>query len=326
MHYFICARCNHITKQKIEMKRHLDKINNCQIKDITNTLTDEQLYNKSLERIEKLLDKNSNKKNDLQCKKCNKCFSNKSNVRKHIKNVCSKKINKIKELINNIVIESNKEDNNYNTSDPTEEQNIIKNSEKNITNIQNIGVQNITNKIININLGSSIKGFDQDWDTTTIDHKKKGEILLSNSKYTKTLENILKNELNLNVIMDDEDNTGVVYINDKNKYEPMTKKEIIEKSMKKVYNHLKDFYKEIINNNTDDLSVKSLENELEIFEKKYRDFMKFEDAKNIVNNAFSKLYTNKKEEAETKYYDFVNNNLTIENANDNINNILLDEY
>jgi hypothetical protein len=300
------------------MKRHLDKINNCQIKDPTNTLSNEELYNKSLQRIEKLLDKNSNKKNDLQCKNCNKCFSNKSNVKKHIKNVCSKKIDKIKELINNIVIESNKEDNNT-----VEEQNEQKKNEKNITNIQNIGVQNITNKIININLGSAIKGFDQDWDTTSIDHKKKGEILLSNSKYTKTLENLLKNELNLNVIMDDEDNTGIVYINDKNKYEPMTKKEIIEKSMKKVYNHLKDFYKEIINNNTDDLSVKSLENELEIFEKKYRDFMKFEDAKNIVNNAFSKLYTNKKEEAETKYYDFVNNNLTIESSNENI---LLDEY
>jgi hypothetical protein len=83
---------------------------------------------------------------------------------------------------------------------------------------------------------------------------------------------------------------------------------------------LKEFYKELINNNTDDLSIISLENELKAFEKKYTDFLKFEDAKNIVNNTFSKLYNDKKDEAENLYYNFIDNN------NNNINNIMIDEY
>ena len=174
-------------------------------------------------------------------------------------------------------------------------------------NIQNIGVQNI----ININL-TSIKGFDQEWDTDQIDHQKKGEILLSNSKFTKILENILNDKINLNVIMDHGDKTCIVYNNEKNKYEPMTKKDIIEKSMEKVYNHLKKFYDEINNNNKNDLSVKSLENELNVLENKYANFFKFEDAQKIVNNTFSKLYIDKKEEAENIYYDFMKGSNLIE--------------
>ena len=274
------------------MKRHLNKINKCRK---NNDVSDEELYNKSLEKHEDLnicsnINNNSsnnsfnnfnnnfsnNYSTDINndnyiCTKCNKLFSNKGNLNKHIKLVCQKNVG-------------------------------------NITNIQNIGVQNITNKIININL-NMIKGFDQDWDTTDIDHKKKGEILLSNSKFTKTLENILKNNINLNVVMNEEDDkTGMVYIDQKKNYELITKEEIIDCSMKKVYNHLKDFYNEIINNNKDDLSIKSLENELKIFEEKYRDFLNFEDAKNIVNNAFSKLYNKKKDEAESIYNNFIDNN------------------
>ena len=275
MFYYLCARCNHITNQKIEMKRHLDKIKKCTIKNENNILNDDELYNKSLEKNYKLNDKSVDKKidKDYYCQQCNKKFSNKGNLNKHVKSVC----------------------------------NIINTT----THIQNIGIQNITNKIININLGN-VMGFDQEWDTTKIDDQKKGEILLSNSKFTKALENILKNEINLNVIMDNDDKTGIVYNNEKNKYEPMTKKTIIEKSMEKVYNHLKKFYNEIINNNKNDLSIQSLESELMALETKYTNFFKFEDVEKIVNNTFSKLYSDKKEEAENIYYDFIKGNNLIE--------------
>ena len=115
----------------------------------------------------------------------------------------------------------------------------------------------------------------------------------------------------------DENDTGIVFLNETNKYEYMQKKDIIEGSMKKVYNHLKDFYKEIINNNTEDLSVSSLENELKLFEIKYLNFLKSDSAKNIVNHAFSKLYNQSRDTAENKYIDFVTNN-----NNEN----LIDEY
>lgn len=264
MFYYICARCNHIANQKIEMKRHLDKKKKCYIENKNNIMNDDELYSKSLKKHDKL---NKSDKFEYNCDKCNKQFSNKGNLNKHLKSVCNSVIN--------------------------------------TTNIQNIGVQNI----ININL-SPIIGFDEEWDTTKIDHLKKGEILLSNSKFTKTLENILKNQINLNVIMDNnDDKTAIVYNNEKNKYEPMTKKDIIEKSMEKVYNHLKKFYNEIINNNKDDLSIKSLDNELTALEIKYTNFFKFDDAQKIVNNTFSKLYIDKKDEAKNIYYDFINANL-----------------
>jgi len=274
MYYYLCARCNHITNQKVEMKRHLDKQKKCTIKNINNTLTDEELYTISLEKHDKLNDKEYDKnieEKEYICQKCFKKFSNKGNLNKHIKYVC---YNEIKNTTNNI---------------------------------QNIGIQNI----ININL-TSIKGFDQDWDTTQIDHQKKGEILLSNSKFTKALENILNDKINLNVIMDHDNKTCIVYNNEKNKYEPMTKKDIIEKSMKKVYSHLKKFYDEINNNNKNDLSIPSLENELNVLETKYTNFFKFEDAQKIVNNTFSKLYIDKKEEAENIYYDFMKGSNLIE--------------
>jgi hypothetical protein len=246
------------------MKRHLEKKKKCIIKNTNNLLTDNELYNKSLEKQYKLNNKN-NQKIEYICKNCCKNFSNKSNLNKHIKFVC------------------------YST---------IKNT---TNNIQNIGIQNI----ININLSNPIKGFDQDWCTANIDHQKKGEILLSNSKFSKTLENILNDKINLNVIMDQDEKTCIVYNNEKNKYEPMTKKDIIEKSMEKVYN-------EINKNNINDLSIKSLENELNILETKYSNFFKFEDAKKIVNNSFSKLYGDKKEEAENIYYDFMKENNLID--------------
>jgi hypothetical protein len=279
MYYYLCARCSHITNQKIEMKRHLEKKKKCCINNQNNILNDEELYNISLEKHYKLnnkINEKKNEKNEHICDKCHKKFSNKGNLNKHLKLVC---YNKIKNTTNNI---------------------------------QNIGIQNIHNNFINISLTNPIKGFDQEWNTGNIDHQKKGEILLSNSKFTKTLENILNDKINLNVIMDQDDKTCIVYNNKKKKYEPMTKKDIIEKSMKKVYNHLKQFYDEINKNNINDLSIKSLENELNILETKYANFFKFDDAKKIVNNSFSKLYIDKKEEAENIYYDFIKDNNLIE--------------
>ena len=104
------------------MRRHLNKINICKIKNLDNTLSKDELDNKSLERIDKLSDKNFNKKNELDCKNCNKHFSNKSNLKKHIKNVCFNKINETNELDNKIIIESNNEHNNKKLNQQINEQ------------------------------------------------------------------------------------------------------------------------------------------------------------------------------------------------------------
>jgi merozoite surface protein 8 len=303
--------------QKIEMKRHLEKRKKCIIKDNINNLSENELYNLSLKKHINIIntynkenlnenydstdnfknnndindnnnDINDNNNNEINnneinklindmnhnyCEKCDKFFYNKSNLNKHFKkNICDK------------------------------------NSKKN--NIQNIGVQNniINNnqKIININI-NYIKGFDEDWDVSKIDDIKKGEILLSNSKFSKTLENILKNDVNLNVILnnDDDNDVGVVYKNKKNRYEPMKNKDIIEMSMEKIYKHLKDFYKEITKNNINDLSESALKNELIELEKKYSRFFNLEDAQDIVRKSFTQIYDTHKKDAEKKFYELL---------------------
>ena len=272
MYYYLCKRCNHMAKQKIEMKRHLKKNNQCKIENSDNILSDLELYNQSLIK-HIIMASNSTKNaksdtssdississvnsNNYKCLECNKYFYNKSNLTKHQKNVCLK--------TPEVYIEN---------------QNII-----NINNINNI----------NINY---IKGFDEDWDTSKINADKKGEILLSNSKFTKTLEN----DVNLNVILN-ENNIGIVYKHEKNKYEPMIYKDIIEKSMEKIYKHLKDFYYEIINNNPNDLSIVALENELAELEKKYINFFTVSEAENIVNKTFTSIYNKNKDKSEDIYY------------------------
>ena len=277
MFYYLCKRCNHMAKQKIEMKRHLDKNKKCDIVN-ENEYSENELYNMSLIKHD-IISKNDEKsdegcddKKDNYCDKCNKFFYNKSNLKKHQKNnICNK-----------------------DTSNT----------------VQNIGIQNniINNnqKIININI-SYPKGFDEEWDVSKIDDIKKGEILLSNSKFSKTLENILKNDVNLNVILNSDNDIGIVYKNQKNKYEPMSNKEIIELSMEKIYKHLKDFYQEIINNNNNDLSEASLKNELIELEKKYSTFFRLEEAQNIVKNSFTNIYNNRKNEAELKYFELLSN-------------------
>jgi hypothetical protein len=191
------------------MQRHLVKYKKCKIIE-NNNLSDEELYNKSLDKHEIM-----NKR--IECIKCKKTFYSKSNLNKHMKNTCK----------------------------------------DSYINIQNIGIQNIcVQNIININ-GKYIKGFDEELDVSQINNHKKGEILLSNSKFSKTFENILNNDSNLNVILEDDD-IGIVYTSDKNKYLLMKCKDIIDSSMKKIYKHVKDFYDEIINNNANDLSELSL--------------------------------------------------------------------
>jgi hypothetical protein len=256
------------------MIRHLDKKNKCQIKDKNNKLSDNELYKSSLDKHDLCkkdnneLDKcNKQKQDNNYCDKCHKYFYNKSNLNKHLRNNICDKINEKNNIPNMIV------------------NNTINNNQ--------------INNQININI-SYIKGFDEEWDVSKIDNKKRLEILLSNSKFSKILDNILQNNVNLNVILND-DNVGIVYKNEKNKYEIMKNKDIIEKSMDKVYKHLKDFYNEIINDNINDLSESSLKYELNELEKKYNNFFKLEEAKNIVKNSFSHIYNTYKEEAEEKY-------------------------
>jgi len=348
MYYYKCARCNHITKQKIDMKRHLDKKNACininnsinkcdfefrkesltknivknELKNIINNKSNKDIIENETETINNndtniiveshnnntvnneiqtknnnehisileniIKDKNiihnksidildndlkneiivSNKKNNNkhECERCNWIFHNKSNLNKHIKQNKCKKNNNINENTDNNI--------------------------KNIKNIQNIGVQNNINNIFNINI-NSLRGFDEDWNIANISHDIKEKIFLSDKKFINTLENILNNSENLNVILKDNVN-GLVYKIKNNEYEIMPVKDILEESMNKIYKHLRDFFTNIVNNNKNDIRMDILENELKEADIKYNNYKKSITLNSNVNKCLSNIFDDKK--------------------------------
>jgi ribosomal protein L37AE/L43A len=197
------------------MKYHLNRKIKCNITNLACVnYTDEEIEEESLIRI--------NKRNNLKCEFCKKTYTNKITLLIHQKNYC-KKINK--ESLDEI----NKNSNEYpkDTKDAKDtiinETNIINN---NITN-------NITNNIININLPIS---FDKEWNIEHIDNYLKTLLLICDNKFTFFLDNVLKNKINLNVVLDK--NMSEAYVFTDNEYKNIEKDELLSKSMEKIYNHL----------------------------------------------------------------------------------------
>jgi hypothetical protein len=217
---------------------------------------------------------NTEKKIEFICKVCNKNFYEKKNYEDHIK---------IHDYnIKNAIIGNNNEIN------------IINNIQQNI----------------NININTPIP-FDRDWDLSKINEISINKLLFSNFMYTKLLEEILKNEINLNVIIEDETNSGLVYKNDDDKYVNMKIHDIIEKSMNKLNKHLID-----LNNNLDPIILEEyIKKSKTIIDKKMDDYNKNNSVKRNVDNFITDMYKNVNSNA-IKICNKVNNNIdkTIENG------------
>lgn len=288
--YYECKRCFHRTYQKIHMIKHLDKKNLCLRTFESFKYKDEDLYNLSLERI-----KINNK---YICVNCDKSFCNNNTLKRHIENSCkNKKIdpekqeNNISSENSNISIEAlevvdTKLDNiqigNNNVNNSTI-------NSINSINSNNINISNISN--ININI---TKSFDDQWDTTGIDINKKFSLLFANSKFTKTLENILENQVNLNVLIDKTSDNGIVYNN--NKFIKMNVKEIVKQTMDKLHKHLIEFHSDIFYSNNIDINKEYVDfiGNLKNINNKYSDFTKSKDTENIVKKYITDIYNNKK--------------------------------
>ena len=154
-------------------------------------------------------------------------------------------------------------------------------------NINNsiIGDNNIIQNI-NININTPIP-FDKDWDLSQISELNIYKLLFSKFMYSKLLEEILKNEINLNVIIENESDSGLVYKNDNDKYVNMNIKDITEKSIIKLNKHLLD-----LNNHLDTVILE--------------DHLK--NIKTIIDNKFN---------------DYINNN---NNIKDGVNRVIKDRY
>ena len=231
-------------------------------------------------------------KNKLKsCMYCSTIFSKISDLRKHILIKCFykelDKENKTKELMFNI--------NNSN------------NNTINSNNISNTNSNNTTQNITNIYL--EIKNpipFDKEWDISKISIEKLSDLLLSKIMYTGLLEEILKNEINLNVIIDKNNDSGMVYKNDCDKYIHMKSKDIVDNTMTKLKKHFID----IGINKTKSLYLdEPLNLCLKIAEKKYNEYLINSELSSIVKEHITNIYATKKNNAIDMSKNIIDNNI-----------------
>ena len=275
--YFQCFRCFYKCLLKTDMIRHINKKNLCTRKLDSYIYSEEELKIKSLNRIyiSNLLDKHL-------CSFCNKDFVSSSSLKRHSINYCKNKtnsLNNIDESINNINI-----DESINNINIDESINNI-----NIDESININIDNSVKINLNINLLSS---FDKNWNIEHIDNNLKLILLLHNSKFTKTLENILDNKSNLNVLLDTTKKEGIVFNEDKIQHKDI--KEILKKSMDKLYEQLCGFYTDLSNPNILDINISVLSDELNEAKIKYNNYKKDISIQNKVNELISNIYMKKK--------------------------------
>jgi hypothetical protein len=375
MSYYLCRRCLYKTKQKIDISRHLNRINKCEKNINAILISDEELNNLSLIKIkitsvqnnnfienlskndenctqikelpfenaenctifkelhskneenctifkelhskidknEEILNKNENNniindefcnnlydinninnntdKNNIKCLFCNKLFTRNSSLKRHMKDHCN----------NKLVIENNTINNNTNNTS---------NNTSNILNNTNNTLNNTINNIVNINVNidnklNKIIPFDNDWDMSKIDNKTKNCLLLSSTKFTQTMEHILENDANMNVLIEKETNLGFIYKNDIEKFKKMDINDIVDTSMKKLYNHLKQIYNDVKDDNEYKICNDYLENEKNNIEDKYDKYINDEITQKKVQEHILDIYDRYKEKTVTNYKKFI---------------------
>lgn len=295
---YSCKKCSFKTNNYLDLKRHINKKKIC-IKNLESfTNSDDQLLITSLlpnseynniknqidylkksddiykNKIDLLYDLDFIDKNKIKsCIYCNEKFTKIIHLRKHLliecfyKNLIKK--GKIKNVINIDIVENN--------------QNIFNNCIlENITNVTNIYFSTKTPL-----------PFDKEWDISKIDIDKRSSLMISKIMYTKFLEEILKNEINLNVIIDKNNESGIVYKNDIDKYIEMKSKDIVDNTMIKLKKQLLDMSDDC----KDSCFNECLDFSKKIIEKKHIDYLKDKETNTLVKDFISNIFENKKEDA-----------------------------
>ena len=291
MSYYECKRCKYKTNTKTSMKRHLNRLKKCS-KDLESyNYSDDEIMKLSLNIVIPEI------KNNLECIYCNKVFTRSDNLNRHKEKYCKNKtLNQLPEEnchTNNIDNNIDKKESNVNIQNIEKQVNIDK--QINVDKQINIDKQ-VNNYIIIDNKQIQLKGFDDEWNIEHLDNYLKLLLLLSKTKYTDFLSEVLKNHDNLNVILDKESESGLFYKNNSDMYVKLTINEILNNSMRKIYEHIQKMYDEYLCKD----SNKSLNIEKHFLES-------IEKEKNISN---------------TKYDNYVNDNTLQKNVND----ILIDIF
>lgn len=249
-----------------ELKLNLDHL------DKSNILFDNKT---TLLSLVKTIDKNKLKK----CTLCNLEYTKICDLRYHLISNCL-----YYNLKKNIPDDS---DNKININ--------INNSIDSNNVINNITHNNITNNITT-NIYLDIKNpvpFDENWDVTKIDDIFKESLIFSKFMYTRLLLEILKNEINLNVIIEENNDSGIVYKNDIDKYIKMKSEDIVDKTIQKLKEQLLDINDRCANNCVDDCLKSSKINII----KKYENYVDKIEIKDKVSQLIKDIYNTKKDDA-----------------------------
>jgi hypothetical protein len=383
MSSYLCYRCNFISKQRIGMIRHLNRVNKCIKKynvmmynnkllfdlsmirinidniDDINTFIESSL--KEYKEINETAPNNENKENkctetapnnENKENKCtetapnnenkeNKCTETAPN-NENRENKCTETAPNNENSLIDLIIKNKDEENNKNVcifcnkkftrggslrrhidlNRCSKKDNIINAPSNNITNntVNNTINNNTINNTLNINIGTlneknNIIPFDSDWDLSKVDITTKICLFLSSIKYTKTMDEIFKNEKNLNIFIKDEKDAGIIYKNETEKLKEISINEIVDTSMKKLYKYLKQFYEEIKNDNEYSLNLSYLEEELKNVENKYENYNESIKTQKTVKDLMINIYDKNKEKTFEIYNDIINND------NESIKNI-----
>lgn len=297
----MCFRCNYTTLRKTSMYNHYERSNKCS-KNVDSLKYDNNQIikysfieidqHKNFENIgefnhcvkktpEEFINeiKNTYKDKRRTCNYCNKIFSKYKDLEYHLFE-CIYVTNEIEEK-NNLSI-----DNSINA--PT---NIYTNC-------------NVNNNTININIELPEKGlvsFNDNWNIEHLDINTKTLLFMSTVKYTKTLEYILANDTNKNVLLNEDTNTGIIYKG--SEFEEMKIEDIIDKSVLKIYNNLKEMYNEIQENNDMNfiLDPTIINQNLKLTENKFNEYNSNEKTKEVVSQIISSIYNQHKDTTEEKY-------------------------
>ena len=309
---FQCYRCFYYCKNKKDMKKHLSRKNICGRKveslnyeedkleylSLLNKSEDEIViidneenedekkyedWNYDEQQLNEIIEKTKNN-NRKKCCFCNKIFFRKYELLRHLENhqCIVLKDKKNKNIINNNYIDN-----------------------KTIQNINNQQINNISinvynnSNVVNENGDKILNGFNEDWDISKIDLQKKLLLLVSDNKYSNTMEEILKNDKNMNVLLGENNDESIVFQEDK--FLNVNNDEIIVRTMYKLYNHLLKFYTDI---KEEDIANKDLNKHKNNLKEKYDDFNNNNITKEIVKNILLDIFHNKKDEVLEKFSEF----------------------
>lgn len=243
-----------------------------------------------------------------ECKRCKYTSKFKNDMRRHLNRVikCGKEIdaynyddNELYNLsLNKIIIKEEDEkkiltctfcNKTYSRLDSLNRHKLI--CKKLIIENDFLHDNNITNKIL--------KSFDEEWSIEHIDDYLKLYILLSQTKYTDFLKEIMKNDENLNIIVEKDNDYGLVYKKEYNNYIKIKLKEILEKIMIKINNQLQKIFNEYIDEryNIEKNVLNILKDEKKNNNEKLVDYLNDNTLKKIVDILLLDILNNIKDDA-----------------------------